>query len=135
MTLDEYQEKLEKKLAGLVSSIDGAGEVKVMITFSASSEKIVKENHQLNKEQNGTSGNTNQKLDSNKEAVIAKDSDGNEYPYIVKEMQPLVEGVAIVAQGAGNATVKAQIYETAKALLGIEMNKIAVTKMKPGNES
>ena len=53
-----------------------------------------------------------------------------EAPYVVQELSPTVEGVLVVAQGAGSASVKKQIEETIEALFGLEAHKISIMKME-----
>ena len=51
-------------------------------------------------------------------------------PYIIQELTPSVEGVLVVAEGAGNATVKKQIQQTIEALFGLDAHKISIMKME-----
>lgn len=131
-TLVDYQNEMEEKLERLISSIDGAGEVKVMVTFSASSEKILKENHEYVKSEEGKEGEENSQIENKQEMVILEDAKGNQVAVVQKEITPQVEGAAIVAQGGGDARIKQQIIDAVKALLDIDVNKISVAKMKEG---
>ena len=45
------------------------------------------------------------------------------------EDTPLVCGVVVVAQGAGDAMVESRILEAVKALFGIDSHKISIVKM------
>jgi len=47
-----------------------------------------------------------------------------------------VQGVVVVAQGAGNASVDARISEAVKALFSVDVHKISIVKMRSqeGNE-
>ena len=47
-----------------------------------------------------------------------------------------VQGVVVVAQGAGNASVDARISEAVKALFSVDAHKISIVKMRSqeGNE-
>ena len=47
-----------------------------------------------------------------------------------KIVQPIVEGVVVLAQGAEDAAVRRNIIETIQVLFGIDANKIRVVKMK-----
>ena len=49
-------------------------------------------------------------------------------PYVIQERVPEVEGVLVLADGAGSATVKAQIAEAVQALFPVEAHKIRVLK-------
>lgn len=72
-------------------------------------------------------------------AVIIKDSgktvlnveDGyNTSKKIEKEDKPEIQGVLIVAEGAGNVEIVSEITDAVSALLGIPVNKIKVLKME-----
>ncbi|MGN0307750.1 MAG: stage III sporulation protein AG, partial [Lachnospiraceae bacterium] len=62
--------------------------------------------------------------------VYIRKETGEQVPYVVKEVSPLVEGVSVVAEGGGNAVVQKNITEVIQALFGIEVHKIKVVKMK-----
>ena len=60
--------------------------------------------------------------------VYRSDGSRNE-PYVVKTLAPQIEGVLVIAQGAGNGTVSRTIVEIAQALFGVEAHKVRVVKM------
>ena len=62
--------------------------------------------------------------------IYSEGSDGTTIPFVISENSPQIEGVAVVAQGGDSAVVKEKITGIIKALFGIEINKIAVGKMK-----
>lgn len=131
----EYEEVLEEKLTNIIKSIDGAGDVKVMITFKSTSEKVVKEDSEYSKNdtiENDSEGGNRQITDisSNNDTVYTTDENGDNIPYIVKEIRPQIEGVAVIVEGGDNPVVKTAISETVNALFGISANKISVSKMK-----
>ncbi len=101
---DNYALKLQKQMEDILSSMDGVGKVKVMITLKSSEETVYMENTR-----------------------------GNKVPYVIKTNEPEIEGVTVVAQGGGNPIVCTNISNVVKALFHIELNKIAVVKMKDGN--
>ena len=45
-------------------------------------------------------------------------------------MKPEIEGVLVIAQGAGDSAKAAEITEAVMALFGVEAHKIKVMKMK-----
>ena len=56
--------------------------------------------------------------------------DEKERPYVVQEFSPIVKGILVVAEGAGNPAVKKQIQETMEALFGLDAHKISIMKME-----
>ncbi len=53
---------------------------------------------------------------------------------MVKTLPPRIEGVLVVAEGAGSGTVSRNIVEIAEALFGVEAHKVKVVKMVPAPE-
>lgn len=107
---EEYTKALEKKLEDILSRIKGAGEVHVMITLQESEELVVEKDVAEQKEQ------------------TVYQSEGNEsVPYVVKTIFPKVEGVVVIAQGAGTGKVTQHITEAIQALFPIKVHKIKVT--------
>lgn len=134
-TADGYVEVMEKELEELLSCMEGAGKVKVMITLQSTGEDIVEKDRpatRSNRTENdgaGGSRNTND-MDSGETTVFITDAEGRQIPYVRKTMQPSVEGVAVMAQGGGNEAVRRNISEAIQALFGIDANKIKIAKMK-----
>ena len=60
--------------------------------------------------------------------MIVKSGSGTEECLVVKVYEPVVKGVAVVAEGADNAQVKKAITETVCALFDISTNKVSVIK-------
>lgn len=86
----DYITMMEEKLENILSGIEGAGKVNVMITLQES-EVLVVENDM-----------------------------------VVKTIYPKVEGVVVIAQGAGTGKVKQHITEVIQALFDITIHKIKV---------
>lgn len=112
------EEKLSKSLEDILSKVEGAGDVKVLINYNQSGEKIIAyETESKNKEE---------EINEKNQVVY----DGNKTPFVLKEYMPTIEGVIIVAQGGNNEYVKNQLISGTVALLGIDSHKIEVLKMK-----
>ena len=127
ITTEEYIRENEKRLEEILSSVQGAGKIKAMITVEEIGEKVVavdkkSESVQENKE-NSSSRSINQE---NTTLVVGSGSE--EKPFVVKEKLPMPSGVLIVATGAGSEEVRLEIYEAVKALYGISGHRIKVTK-------
>lgn len=132
---EEYERYMENKLEQAMMSMEGAGKVKVIVTVNTSKETVVekdlpvKRNHVLENDSEGGSRSSNE-LEETEETVFYKRSDGTSAPYVVKTLQPVVEGVVVVAQGAERPEVSKNITEAIVALFDIEPHKIKVVKMK-----
>ncbi len=134
ISLEEYTESMENKLEEALSDMAGVGEVKVVITMASSTEKIVEKEQPINRsntaETDSQGGSRNVNMVEMGDTTVYSTQSGESIPYVVKVMQPKVEGVMVVAQGAGKGSVNKNITEVIQALFGIEAHKIKVVKMK-----
>ena len=128
--LTAYTKEQEQRLAQILSQIDGAGSVEVMITLKSSSEKVLDKDIESDQEattERDSQGGTRQTSRSNKkESTVYNGNNTDESPYVSKELSPQVEGVVVLADGGGNAVVKENISGAVQALFDIEPHKIRI---------
>ncbi len=127
-----YAAWLEKRLEEVLLTVDGVGEVKVMITLKNNGEKQIRSDtvreHSSTSETDSAGGSRNlQEVREEYSTVILNDGTGDS-PYVTRETAPEIEGVLVVAQGAGSASVKSEIYEAVQALFNVPAHKIKVLK-------
>ena len=126
--------QLERQLKSILSQVEGIGKTEVMLTIKSDGKKIVEKDVEQSrgKEENqGEDAAAVSDQDSSSESTVyQRDSQGNESPYVTEELAPQIEGVLVIAQGAGNASVAAEITEAVMALFGVEAHKIKVMKME-----
>ena len=133
-----YTDYWEQKLEQALSCIEGAGSVEVLITLKESEEKIlekdVPEEMSETVEADAEGGNrtiTERKIEE--ATVYTVNEAGQNVPYVSKVIQPVVEGVVVIAQGGDSEIVKQNIIETIQVLFGLDANKIRVVKGKTNN--
>lgn len=120
-----YAEDTARRLEDILSSIKGAGKVRVMLTFDAADEKVLALNRRNDLETAvDESGSSNKSSDS--QEVLIFESGGEEQPYVLKEKLPVPTGVLVTATGADAESVRLEIYESVKALYGISGHRIKV---------
>jgi stage III sporulation protein AG len=112
----EYRKQLETELEELLSKMDGVGRVDVMLTLKDSGAYVLDKKVK----RDGDSSET--------DTVVYQQSDGEE-PYVTNRFSPDVEGVLVVAEGAGSAVTVSDISDAVMALFGIEAHKIKIVKM------
>ncbi len=129
-----FEEELELRLEDALALVDGVGKVKVLLTISNGKELVVAEDSQVTEsgttENDGSGGvreTFNRQTQGNK--IIVSDNQGSK-PLVLKEIQPEIEGVIIVAEGGDDIYVKDTLTKSAVAILGIEPHKVSVLKMK-----
>ena len=132
-----YTACLEERLGQTLSEIEGAGDVKVMITLKSSAEKVLDKDTESDQEtvtEEDSQGGTRQSSKaSKKESTVYGNESGNNSqenssPYVSKELSPEIEGVVVVADGGGDAVVKENISSAVQALFDIEPHKIRIMK-------
>lgn len=130
--LTAYTKDLEQRLARILSQIDGAGNVEVMITLKSSSEKVldkdVESDQESTTERDSQGGSRQTSRSNKKESTVYNGSNTDESPYVSKELSPEVGGVVVLADGGGNAVVKENISGAVQALFDIEPHKIRIMK-------
>ena len=125
----DFCSQTEQKLSALITQMEGAGRVQVMLTMESSDEKIYASDEKNNVKNDG---DTEQKSFDSKYVLV--DSDTGDTGILLKTNAPKVKGVIIVCDGGGNPSVVNQITNAVSAALGIGANRISVLKMKPAEE-
>lgn len=128
----DYASELEGKLEKILSRVEGAGKVMVLVTFKDSGELIVKSDISESTKTDGVTAD-GQLIGEKKieeKVIFGKESDGSLSPYITKTVYPEISGVLVLAQGASDTGVMVRLTEAVSAVLGIEINKIKVMKME-----
>lgn len=130
---DDYAAQLEARLTEMISSVDGAGETKVMVTLECGTEYVYASQQKTTSaksEDSDSNGKTSRdEKSTGEENIILIDGDDGEEPLILKEMTPTVAGVVVVCSGADNAQVKQRIVDIVTTALGTSSNRVCVTLM------
>lgn len=131
----EYCLQLEQRIEELLSQMDGVGKVHAMVTLVSSKELIVEKDEPVSRstvtESDGSGGTRSTNESSYEyETIYKTDGDGNKIPYVIKKIEPQIQGITVVAQGGGNALVQKNISEVLEALFHVDAHKIKVVKMK-----
>lgn len=124
-----YCEYLEDKVKEIVESIDGAGEAKVMITLSETTEYIYATN---DKDSRKSDENADDSTFENDYVIIENNS--NDTGLLIKTIEPKVRGVAVVCEGGNDSTVQRQIYSAVSAVLNISTSRISISKLNVTEE-
>ncbi len=130
--VEEYAAYLEKRLENTLSQVSGVGAVQVMITLEATQELVLEKDQQTQSssttEEDSQGGSRYSHQTSRSENTVYHSS-GNSEPYVIKTLLPRVEGVVVVAQGAGTGNINRNITDVVQALFDVEVHKVKVVKM------
>ncbi len=132
-TMEASKDEIEQKLEAILEKIDGAGEVKVMITYQDSGTQVVEKDKNTSansvEESDSTGGVRSTKEQQLQESTVYDEADAGNTPFVSKELLPKVEGILIVASGGDNQKVKQNISEAVLALFQVEAHRIKIVKM------
>ena len=120
----EKERETETRMAEILSKVQGAGAVDAMLTYCRTEERTIAQDEVREESERDGKFRVEQK------AVLTEEKGGNTAPFILSENAPVIEGVVIVAEGGGDATVQAALHQAAEALCNVPAHKIAVLQMK-----
>ena len=130
VSLDEYENRLEQGLAEIISSINGAGKTRVLLTMESTVEQVYATNKNLSQDNSTNVDNSNSSSDKDVQAettyITVELSDGTEETVLVKEIQPKVRGVLVVCAGGDDSIVKGKIIDAVTKALDISSSKVSV---------
>ncbi|AZR73545.1 stage III sporulation protein AG [Anoxybacter fermentans] len=132
---NSYEERLEERLKKVLSLIEGVGKVEVDITIEQGPEYIYGFNTSISNsetEERDNSGGIRIIKDrsESQDIVIIRDKNGEEKPVVRTEKSPIIKGVLVVAEGASNPKVNAELTRAVNTVLGIPLHKICVLPYK-----
>ena len=118
---------LEGKLKNILSQIEGAGELDVMITFESSEEIQPAYNS------NSTTEKTEEKDAQGGERTVTTSTEnktmitgGSSDPIVIKTTEPKIKGVIVVSSGASDQNVKQNLYSAVQTALQISGNQVEI---------
>ncbi|MBQ7415781.1 MAG: hypothetical protein IJW14_01930 [Oscillospiraceae bacterium] len=111
-----------EKLTGILSQIQGAGKVQLVLTLKGGEKTVFQTN------QDTTDGEQNSTV--RVETVIISGSDRGESGLVQQILAPEYRGAIVVCQGADNAAVRLAIVEAVANATGLGADRISVLKMK-----
>lgn len=118
---------LEDKLKNILSQIEGAGELDVMITYESSEEIQPAFNTntttEKTKEVDQQGGERTVTTSSENKTMITSSSSE---PIVIKTNQPKINGVIVVASGAKDPTVKETLYSAVQTALQVQGHQVEI---------
>ena len=109
---------LEAKLEKLLSQMEGAGAVQVVLTL----EKSASYTYQTDRETRDG--------EERRETVLVSDGAGGEAPVTQETAYPVYQGAVVACQGADSAQVRLDIVRAVASLTGLSSDRITVIKLK-----
>lgn len=130
--LNGIEINLEQKLKNILSQIKGVGEVEVTVLLASGPrfdyavnvstiEKQIDE-----KDQSGGIRTTTEITEDGQLVIVRSDRAGGEEPVVTQEYKPDIQGVLVVAQGADNPKIKANLLNAITTILDLEAHKVDI---------
>lgn len=113
---------LEESLAQILSGMEGAGQVQVLLTQARGEEVLYQTDNRESR--------TEQNRDIQQDTVLIRDDDRKETGLVRQRNPPAYLGAIILCQGADKAGVRLAIVEAVMGVTGLSSDKITVLKMK-----
>lgn len=124
------EKTLEIKLAEILSMINGAGKVDVMISYINEVEKIPMTDTKITttvvSEKDSNGGERKTEETSTEENIIYEESNNLKSPVVKQSILPEIVGVIVVAEGANNIAVKENLIKAVEATVNVPSHRIQV---------
>lgn len=123
------------EMKSILSQIEGAGHVDVMITYSSDKEMVPAYDTRSSgsdTEEKDSDGGTRSVTQKEEESsvVFQQDQAGARNPVILKKIEPEVKGVVVVADGAGEPVVRERLISAVRVLMDIPPHRVQVFERK-----
>ncbi len=127
------EQDVERRLEKVLSSIRGAGTVRVMITYESGPELVTAMSTDTNSNiaenvEAGRQSTTEQQTESKRPATVT--GSGGTTPIVLTEKQPNVRGVIVVAEGAADIAVRLNLQRAVQTVLSIPASSIEVFELE-----
>lgn len=116
---DFFVQEIEAELSKILSKVEGAGEVSVMLTIHSGTERILAMDREL------SAGDKKEELC---EEIVIVSKGGEEEPVLVRRNYPVFRGALVVCSGGDNPEVVLTLTKALSALTGLSSSRITVCK-------
>lgn len=116
------QDSINEQLADILSKVDGAGNVQVLLSVQAGEETL----YQTDDTVTVTGDSSSTEIST----IILSNTDKAQTGLIRQVNPPIYLGAVVVCQGGGDPNVKLAITEAVSKVTGLGADRISVLKMK-----
>lgn len=113
---------LEEKLEEALAEIDGAGQVRVVLTVQSGMKRVLAQDGSLEQDGGAVRRET--------QTVVVASGTGVQDTVLVQQIYPQFQGALVVAAGGGDPAVRLKLTEAVAALTGLGADKISICKGK-----
>lgn len=132
-TNESYAAALEDKIYTLVTSIEGVGKAKVMVTLESGIEYVYasaeKKNTDVTQDFSDDGVTKLHEKDNSESSFILVDGGNGKEALVKTQIEPKVKGVVVVCEGAEHPAVQERVIEAVKTALDLSSTQVCITKM------
>lgn len=121
VTPQQVEGALEKRIASLLSSIEGVGKCRVMVTLESGTQTVFAADTRI------AVGTEEQTTDT---TFLRVDTDTGPVGLKLTEIQPTIKGVVVACAGGGSETVRQQVMQVVTTAFHISQRRVCVVKQK-----
>jgi stage III sporulation protein AG len=129
-TNQDIKAQLEEELTAILTQIKGSGKVDVQITLDTGKEFVYARDTvtetEITEEEDNAGGTRVIKNTKEETKMVMVNGSSSDNPVLLKEIEPTVKGVLVVAEGAKESQVKANLSLAAQTALGLPAYKVLV---------
>ena len=123
---EDYCAQMERELSGMLSQMEGAGRVRVMLTLKTGPIS----QYQTDRSMTASREGEKESQSTQEQTVMIGRASAYDEPVVVSTAYPVFQGALIVAEGGADPGVRYQLSAAVAALLGLGADQITVVKMR-----
>lgn len=125
--LSAYENRLEARLCAILSSMEGVGKCRVMLTLESGETAVYATTQRTTRsDTNGQQTSTQTSFEN--EYVLVDGADGRQ-ALVEQTGLPQVRGVVILCEGGQDISCVKRVTEAAQVVLGISSSRVCVNKL------
>ena len=122
VTATQVEEALETRIGELLSTVEGVGRCRVLVTLESDARSVYAADTVLSESADGGS--------SSSENYLAVDTDSGPVGLLLTRIHPTVKGVAVVCEGGGDPTVCQRVQDVVTTAFHISERRVCVVKQQ-----
>ena len=121
VTAGQVESALETRITQLLSSVEGVGDCRTMVTLESSAQAVYAADTRMSVSGDGESAES---------TFLRVETASGPVGLRLAEIQPTVKGVVVVCDGGGNETVSRRVMQVVTTAFHISERRVCVVKQK-----
>ena len=127
--VEEYRRQLTEELGSMVSSIEGAGRTKLLVTLDGTVRSVYAADEDISGRQSQKDSDKDEQNSEKRTCIVIRRRDGSEEALMIGQIMPRIRGVLVVCDGGDDADTAGRIKSAIASALNIPLTRICVSKM------